>query len=164
MPLNSVHLGMIARLFPSAKVLFALRDPRDVVLSCFRRRLVMSANMAELSTLEGTAGFYDAVMSLAMLYRDRLGLATLDLRHEDMIADFDGEMAKVCEFLGLAWDDAVRGFALDAQARDVKTPSAMQVVRGLNKDGAGQWRRYASQLSPVRPILEPWAERFGYGD
>ncbi len=162
MPLNSVHLGMIARLFPDAKVLFALRDPRDVILSCFRRRLVMTAHMYELSTLPGAAAFYDAVMSLAQLYREKLALPMLDLRHEDMIADFDGETRRICDFLGLAWDEKMRDFAADAKDRDIKTPSAMQVVRGLNPDGAGQWRRFAPQLAPVLPVLAPWVARFGY--
>jgi tetratricopeptide (TPR) repeat protein len=161
-PLNSVHLGMIARLFPKAKILFALRDPRDVVLSCFRRRLVMTANALELSTTAGAAGFYDAVMTLAMLYRDKLPLATLEVKHEDVVADFDGQMRKVCEFLGIAFDPATRDFAAHARDRDIKTPSAGQILRGLNKDGAGQWRRYAAELAPVLPVLAPWVARFGY--
>ena len=162
MPLNSVHLGMVARLFPDAKILFALRDPRDVVLSCFRRRLVMTAHMYELSTLAGAAAFYDAVMRLAALYRDKLGLPTLDLKHEDMIADFDSETRRVCDFLGIEWRDTMRNFAADAKDRDIKTPSAAQVVRGLNKDGAGQWRRFAAPMAPVLPVLAPWAARYGY--
>ena len=162
MPLNSVHQGMIARLFPAARILFALRDPRDVVLSCFRRRLVMTAHMYELSTLDGAAAFYDAVMTLSMLYREKLGLPTLDLKHEDMIADFDGETRRVCDFLGLEWRPSMRNFAADAKDRDIKTPSAMQVVRGLNKDAAGQWRRFAGPLAPILPGLAPWAARFGY--
>jgi tetratricopeptide (TPR) repeat protein len=162
MPLNSVHQGFIARLFPQAKILFALRDPRDVVLSCFRRRLVLSAQAYELSRLDGAAQFYDVVMTLAMLYRDTLGLPTLDLRHEDMIADFDGEMRRACDFLGVGWDARMRDFADHARARDVKTPSALQIVRGLNAEGAGQWRRFADQLEPILPILAPWAARFGY--
>lgn len=164
LPLSSVNQGFIARLFPEAKILFALRDPRDVVLSCFRRRLVMSAHMHELLTLEGTAAFYSAVMDLSEVYRDKLGLPTLMLRHEDMLGDFDGEMRRVCEFLGIAFDAATRDFAAHARDRDIKTPSGVQIVRGLNKDGAGQWRRFAADLAPVLPVLEPWVERFGYKD
>jgi tetratricopeptide (TPR) repeat protein len=162
MPLNSVHQGLIARLFPGAKILFALRDPRDVILSCFRRRLVMSAHMFELSRFEGGAAFYDAVMTLAQLYREKLGLPTLDVRHEDMVADFDGQMRRVCGFIGIPFDDAMRDFAAHARDRDVKTPSANQVVKGLNSEGAGQWRKYRDQFAPVLPVLNPWAERFGY--
>ncbi len=45
LPLNLVFLPLIAKLFPEAKILLALRDPRDVVLSCFRRRFAMNAGM-----------------------------------------------------------------------------------------------------------------------
>ncbi|MBL6939076.1 MAG: sulfotransferase [Alphaproteobacteria bacterium] len=162
MPLNSVHQGLIARLFPGAKILFALRDPRDVILSCFRRRLVMSAHMFELSTFEGATAFYDAVMTLAQFYRDRLGFPTLDIRHEDMVADFDGQMRRVCDFLGVPFDGAMRDFAAHARDRDIKTPSAHQIARGLNSEGAGQWKKYRDQFAPVLPVLNPWAERFGY--
>jgi len=162
MPLNSVHQGLIARLFPGAKILFALRDPRDVILSCFRRRLVMSAHMFELSTFDGAATFYDEVMALAQLYGERLGLPRLDVRHEDMVADFDGQMRRVCDFIGVPFDGAMRGFAAHARERDIKTPSANQVVRGLNSEGAGQWKKYREQFMPVLPVLNPWARRFGY--
>src|SRR3569832_922789 len=163
MPLNTVHQGLISRLFPGAKIILAIRDPRDVIFSCFRRRLVMSAHMLELSRFEGGAAFYDAVMTLAQLYRDRLGLPTLDIRHEDMVADFDGQMRRVCDFIGVPFDDAMRDFAAHARDRDIKTPSANQVIKGLSSEGAGQWRKYREQFAPVLPILNPWAERFGYG-
>ena len=164
MPLNTIHLGLIARLFPAAKILFALRDPRDVVLSCFRRRLVITAHMYEFTRLDSAANFYAAVMDLGQFYRGTLGLSLLDTHHEDLLADFDSEMRRVCDFLGVAFDDAMRDFATKARARDIKTPSGLQVLRGLNKDGAGQWRRYAEQLETVQPILEPWILRFGYKD
>jgi tetratricopeptide (TPR) repeat protein len=162
MPLNTIHLGVIARLFPRAKILFAIRDPRDVVLSCFRRRLVMTAHMYEFTQLAGAARFYDEVMSLAELYRRKLDLAILDLHHESLLDDFDGEVRRLCGFLGLDWDPAMRDFAAAARKRDIKTPSGLQVKRGLNADGAGQWQRYRTQLEPVLPILAPWVTRFGY--
>jgi len=64
-PLNTLKLPLIAKLFPQAKVLFAVRDPRDVVLSCFRRRFKMNPAMYELLSLSGAAGLYDAVMNFA---------------------------------------------------------------------------------------------------
>ena len=162
MPLNTVLLPLIAKLFPGSKILFALRDPRDVVLSCFRRRFGMSAQMYEFLTLKGAAGYYDAVMSLADIYRDLLGLDTQVLRYEDMVADFEGETRKICAFLGLEWDEGMREFAAAARARNVNTPSAAQVARGLYTQGAGQWRAWRAQLQPVLPVLAPWCAKFGY--
>ncbi len=161
MPLHTLALPLIARLFPGARILFALRDPRDVALSCFRRRFQLNSAMYEFLTPERTAAYYDAVMTLGMLYRDRLPLALCEVRHEAVVADFDAEVAKVLAFIGLDWDPAVRGFAARAQAR-ARTPSDLQLVGGLSDAGIGQWRRYERQLTPVRPILDRWAERFGY--
>ena len=162
MPLNTVLLPLIAKLFPQAKILFALRDPRDVVLSCFRRRFGMSAQMYEFLSLGGAARYYDAVMGLGEIYRDLLGLEMHTVKYEDIVRDFEGETARVCSFLGLDWDDGMRDFAARTRARNVNTPSAAQVARGLYTKGAGQWRAYAPQLQPVLPVLAPWCAKFGY--
>ncbi|MBU6296694.1 MAG: sulfotransferase, partial [Alphaproteobacteria bacterium] len=162
MPLNTVLLPLVAKLFPQAKILFALRDPRDVVLSCFRRRFGMSAQMYELLTLEGAARYYDAAMTLGEIYRGLFALDTHVLKYEDMVGDFEGETRKVCAFLGLEWDEGMRGFAEKTRARAVNTPSAAQVARGLYSQGAGQWRAYRRELEPVLPLLKPWCGKFGY--
>jgi tetratricopeptide (TPR) repeat protein len=161
-PWNTLKLPLIAKLFPTAKILFCLRDPRDVVLSCFRRRFLMSAPNYELLTLEGTARLYDATMRLAELYRAKLPLDLLQLRHEDLVADFDNHVQLMCDFLGLEWEDAMRDFAAHAKTRAITTPSSAQVRQGLNREGIGHWRRYREQMAPVLPILQPWVERFDY--
>jgi Tfp pilus assembly protein PilF len=161
LPLHTLALPVIAKLFPDAVVLFALRDPRDVVLSCFRRRFRQNAAMAEFLTLQGAAEYYDAVMSLAGVYRARLPLELLEVRHEAVVAAFDEEVARVLAALGLPWSDAVRGFAARAAARP-RTPSDLQLTGGLSSAGVGQWRRYAAQMAPVLPVIEPWAARWGY--
>jgi tetratricopeptide (TPR) repeat protein len=163
MPLASVALPVVAKLFPNARILFAVRDPRDVVLSCFRRRFGMNPSMYQLLTLDGAAAYYDAVMRLAELYRDILPLPQHVVRYESLVEDFEGTARAACEFLGLEWDPALADFATKARGRGISTPSASQVARGLNRDGQGVWRRYAEQMAPVLPMLEPWVERFGYG-
>jgi tetratricopeptide (TPR) repeat protein len=161
-PMNSLHLPLIARLFPGARILCARRDPRDVVLSCFRRRFLMNRYTYHLLTVEGAARLYGAAMQVADRMEELASLETLAVAHEDLVEDFEREMRKVCRFLGLDWSGALKSFAGRVRSRGVATPSAAQLSRGLNSDGVGQWRRYASQLEPVAPFLEPWVVRFGY--
>ena len=78
-PFNTIRLPLIAKLFPEAKVLFCLRDPRDVVLSCFRRRFALNAANAEFLTLESAARLYDAVMRLAVVYRAKLPVSLIEI-------------------------------------------------------------------------------------
>lgn len=162
MPLASVQLPVVAKLFPNARVLFARRDPRDVVLSCFRRRFGMNPAMYQLLTLEGAAAYYDAVMRLSELYRDLLPLPQHVVRYESLVEDFKGTASAACGFLGIEWDQGLFDFAARARARGISTPSAAQVARGLNREGQGAWRRYAKQMAPVLPLLEPWVRQFGY--
>lgn len=162
MPLASVALPLVAKLFPDAIVLFARRDPRDVVLSCFRRRFGMNAAMYHLLTLEGAAAYYDSVMRLSELYREILPRPQHVVRYESLVEDFEGTARAACEFLGLQWDQDQLDFAAKARSRNIVTPSAAQVVRGINREGKGVWRRYREQMAPVLPVLEPWVHRFGY--
>jgi tetratricopeptide (TPR) repeat protein len=162
MPLASVQLPVVAKLFPSARILFALRDPRDVVLSCFRRRFGMNPAMYQLLTIEGAASFYDAVMRLSELYRGLLPVPRHIVRYESLVEDFEGTARAACAVLGLERHDGRADFAEKARNRGISTPSAAQVARGLNREGQGAWRRYAEQMAPVLPILAPWVERFGY--
>lgn len=163
-PLNTTKLPLIARLFPNAKILFAIRDPRDVVLSCFRRHLLLTDETADLVSLEGTARLYAATMELAAACREKLPLAVHECRYEAMVDAFDETVQAVCTFLGIAWTETMRDFAKHAADRVIRSPSAAQVRRPLYADAVGQWRRYAGQMEPVRPILEPWVRRFGYAE
>ena len=162
MPLNAVFLPLIAKLFPRAKILFALRDPRDVVLSCFRRRFAMNAGMYEFTSLETTTAYYGAVMRLIEVYRQKLALDLAETRHESLVTDFENEARRICDFLGLEFRDQMRAFARRAQGQNIDTPSGAQVARGLSSEGLAQWRRYAVPLSPALPWLAPFVTRFGY--
>ena len=161
-PLNTLKLPLIARLFPQAKILFACRDPRDIVLSCFRHRFRMSAPIYELLTIDGAARYYDAVMRVFMECTRLLPLEFCLVRHEDVVSGFTREMRRVCDFLGLAWDPAMGDFALRTREREALTPSTAQLAKGLNTEGVGHWRRYREQLEAAREILAPWVRQFYY--
>ncbi|WP_293379027.1 sulfotransferase [Phenylobacterium sp.] len=161
-PLNTFKLPLIARLFPQAKILFARRDPRDVVLSCYRRRFAMSGSAYQLLTVPGAAGYYDAAMQIADRMAPAMGAQTHVVRHEDLIADFDRVARAACDAVGIGWTEAMRDFAERVKDRGIATPSAAQLVGGLSAEGVGQWRRYRAQLAPALPRLAPWVERFGY--
>jgi len=161
-PLSSQQLVLVAKLFPDAKVLFMRRDPRDVVLSCFRSSFAMAPATFEFLKLDRAARLYAAVMELCESYREVLGLAWHELHHEKLVDDFDGELEKVCRFIGIDRRPEMRDFAERAKTREIHTRSAPQVRRDLNREGIGQWHNYAGQLKPVLPILRPWVKKLGY--
>ena len=122
----------------------------------------MSAPIFEMLSLQGAARYYDAVMALAVCLTTALKLDMCLVRHEDVVTEFTREMKRVCSYLDLDWVPAMGDFALRTEKRAVSTPSTAQLVRGLNTEGLGQWRRYEAALRPVLPLLEPWVKRFYY--
>jgi tetratricopeptide (TPR) repeat protein len=162
MPLNSVFLPLIAKLFPRAKIILALRDPRDVVLSCLRRRFALNPGMYEFTTLETTASYYASVMRLIETYRGKLALDLVEARHESLVTDFESEARRLCDFLGLSWREEMRGFAGRAATQNIDTPSGAQLAGGLSNAGLAQWRRYGRELTLVLPMLAPFVRQFGY--
>lgn len=161
--LNALKLPLIARLFPNAKILFAGRDPRDVVLSCFRHRFAMSAPTFELLTLEGAARYYVASTEVLVRLTNLLGLDVCLVRHEDMVTAFSREMARICEFLGISWHPAMGDFALRSRERGEPVPGMSQLLCDIDTEGLGGWLHYRPRLEPITPMLEPWVRRFLYG-
>jgi Tfp pilus assembly protein PilF len=162
LPLHTLYLPLIAKLFPRARILLARRDPRDVVVSCFRKRFRPNPLVVEFTDLERTARIYASTMRLAEIYGETLALPVHVHRHEGLIEDLDGSTRAICDFLGMPWDPQMRDFVETANRRDIRTPSAGQVRRGLNRDGVEQWRKYGDTIDAIHPWLDPWVTRFGY--
>ena len=161
-PLTSLKLPMVAKLFPKARVLFALRDPRDVVLSCYRRSFAMNSSMFEFLDIARAARFYDAVMTLCTTYREKLELDWRPTRNEALVDDFEGEARAICKFIGLEWNAQMNDFAQHAMSRTIRTPSSVQVVKGINREGVGVWRHYREEMAPALDTLQHWVETYGY--
>jgi tetratricopeptide (TPR) repeat protein len=161
-PFNTLKLPLILKLFPAAKVIFARRDPREVVLSCFRRRFGFNPSTFQFLDLKATAENYDASMRLAETMRAKLPYSEHILVFEKLIADFETEAKAACAFIGAEWRLELIDFADRAKRGEVASASAAQIARGLYTEGTAHWRRYAAQLAAVEPILAPWVKRYGY--
>jgi Flp pilus assembly protein TadD len=162
LPLNIIFLPLIARVFPDAKIIFVLRDPRDVILSCFQQRFGMNAAMAQFLDLGNAAAYYDLVMSLMEACHARLPLKVHQVRYEDVVADLEEEARALTAFLGLPFEPSMLAFRETAIARDINTPSARQVIEPLYNRSIGRWRRYSEDLAPALPTLNRWSARYGY--
>jgi hypothetical protein len=161
MPFNSVFAGFIPFLFPAARIIFAVRDPRDVVFSCFRRRFGMNSATYEFCTFAGSVRLYCSVMRLYDLTRAKLSLPDLQCRYEDVVRDLPAAVSKICEFIGVDWREDLARFGERAKQRPLSTVSAPQLSQGLY-DGSGSWRDYEQFLASDLAPLAPWIAQFGY--
>jgi hypothetical protein len=161
LPLHSVALPLIARLFPEATIVLSLRDPRDVVLSALRRRAHVTPAAFELLRPADAINYYEAVMELVETCRERLPLTLHEVRHEALVADLQAEVGKVLALAGLEWEPAMANVGGRAAAQ-ARTPADVALARGPGPAPVGQWQRYAEPLAPWLPRLNRWVKRWGY--
>lgn len=161
-PELTMLLPLVARVFPEMKVLFALRDPRDVVISCFSQQLPLNPVSVHYLTLEGTVKKYVKVMQAWQKLRDILRNPWLEVRYEDLVSDLEGQARRVLDFLGLGWDDRVLDYHRRAQTKHVHSPTYEAVTKPVYKSSVARWRNYAGQLEPFLEMLQPYVDAFGY--
>ncbi len=161
-PSPTARLPVWLRVFPELKVLIALRDPRDVVLSCYFQNIPLNSANVNFLTLERLAKHYSDLMGTWLAVREWQGFAWMETRYEDIVADMPGEGRRVTEFLGLAWNPAQERFYEANQSRQLYSPTYRDVTQPVYKRSVARWRAYAQYLAPILPVLEPYCRALGY--
>lgn len=160
--MNTVDLGLINCIFPDAKVVFVMRDPRDVCLSCFMQLMVPTPATVHLLNWKSTADFYAQVMNWWLHIKQQLTLGFIEFRYEDAVAQFEPTYRQVFDFLGLSWDPAVAKFHEHAARKFIASPSRNQVAQPLYSSSVARWKHYASEFAPVAETLRPYVSAFDY--
>jgi Tfp pilus assembly protein PilF len=150
MPANYKYVWLIALLFPKAKIIHCVRDPRDIGLSIFTFRFHGEHGYAhDLADLGWTIAEQHRLMAH---WKRALPVPVLTLRLDDWVKDFDATLARVLDHVDLPPDPACTRF-YDSDSR-VRTVSRAQVKQPVNARGLGRWRRYAQGLAPLIGELE----------
>jgi tetratricopeptide (TPR) repeat protein len=150
------------RLFPETRLLIALRDPRDVVISCFMQYLPLNPNSVCFLTLERTAQRYANDLGIWRKLRELIASPWLEVRYEDTIADLEKEARRALEFLGLPWEPQVLNYRQRLTRKAVGSPTYEAVSQPLHTRAIGRWKNYQKFLEPYLPILQPAIDAFGY--
>lgn len=164
MPLNIVHAALIARVFPEARFLLALRDPCDVCLSCFMQSFELNDWMAVFTDIETTAGLFNDVFNLWHRTARKLALDHHRVRYEDLIQDLRSTASAAIGYLGLEWDEEMAAFHEHAKRRGhLNTPSHSQVTQPVYSHAVQRWKRYGTAMDGAARLLEPSRLSLGYG-
>lgn len=101
-PKNEEHLGEIFALFPSARVIQLVRDPRAVYLSNKRSDAFrMAPDFAAQQWVKSIRYILRHVVKFGV--RDQL----LVVRYEDLVARPDATLRTLCGFIGVGFDEAL---------------------------------------------------------
>jgi hypothetical protein len=148
-PRYTNNLPTLQRLFPHARFLNIVRDPRDVAMARMHqaRRADLAERVAEGTPeraqfiREGGEDWARCVAPIAQFMADRPG-ALHNLKYEDMIGDPAGEARKFFRFLGVRHDDALLAQVANLtsfEAQSGRKPGEEHPTSFLRKGVAGDW-------------------------
>ncbi|BFI97331.1 MAG: tetratricopeptide repeat-containing sulfotransferase family protein [Rhodanobacter sp.] len=154
LPANFLHVGMIHRMLPHAKIIHAMRDPMDSCFSCYAR-LFEAGNLDFSYDLGSTGRYYVRYIELMQHWHRVLPPGTvLDLRYEDMVADTEGQARRLLDYLGLPWDEACLDF--HRNTRVVRTASIAQVRKPIYRSSVARWKHFEAHLAPLLAIVQDY--------
>jgi len=161
-PSPTSRLPVWLRVFPELKVLIALRDPRDVVLSCYFQNIPLNATNVNFLDLNRVAKHYSDLMDIWLMVREWKGFTWLETRYEDMVAGLAQEGRRVTAFLGLEWHADQERFHEKSGRKQLYSPTYQDVTQPVYTRSVARWRAYEKYLEPIFPALERFCRQFGY--
>jgi tetratricopeptide (TPR) repeat protein len=150
MPDNILLVGLIARLFPRARIIWCSRDNRDIALSCYFQMFAPEAQHFSYD-LADCGHRARLVGRLARHWMTLLPSRMIEVNYEALVGDLEGQSRRLIKFLGLGWESACMDF--HRTERPVATVSYWQVRQPLYQSSVGRWRNYEKHLDPLFAAL-----------
>jgi tetratricopeptide (TPR) repeat protein len=144
MPDNYLYLGLIATLFPQAKLIHCRRDPRDVAVSCWSTQF---RHIRWACDPEHIAARFRDYRRLMDHWRQVLPVPLLEVDYEETVADLEGVARRLVAWCGLEWEPACLAF--HETRRPVRTASVTQVRQPLYKKSVARWKHYEHALASL---------------
>jgi tetratricopeptide (TPR) repeat protein len=161
-PALTADIPAICCILPETRFLVALRDPRDVCLSCFMQPAPVVPDTVPWLSLEDTLEHYALLADAWLALKPCVGSAALEVRYEALVENLEAVARGALEFLGVGWDERVLRFNEHAQTRTICSPTYAEVTKPVFKTAVGRWRRYQKYFEPYLERLAPTLRALGY--
>ena len=148
-PLNFSHMGLIAELFPDARIIHMRGDSLDTCLSCYFT--YFHSNQDFSFDLQQLGRFYRLYSCLMDHWSQVMSERFITVDYEDLVRDSEGQSRRVIEYLGLDWDEACA--APHKSKNLMQSASAWQVRQPIYRSSVKRWQRYEKYLQPLRAAL-----------
>ncbi len=161
-PSPTASLRIWLRIFPELRVIIALRDPRDVVISCYFQNIPINPINANFLSLERTALHYCNLMAIWLTVREWEDFAWIESRYEQTVANLESEGARVTQFLGLKWTQRQSEYHINTTTQQVYSPTYHDASRKVYGHSVYRWKDFERHLAPIQQMLAPYCKAFGY--
>lgn len=145
LPFNFMHLGIVALLFPTAKIVHCRRDPLDNCMSCYFTSFAQEVQFAnDLRTL---GRYYSDYRRLMRHWDEVLPINIFTLQYEDLVTRTEPTIGSLLSYCELEWEPACLKF--HETQRGIRTPSRWQVRQPIYRNSVARWRHYEKHIEPL---------------
>jgi hypothetical protein len=155
-PNNFSHVGMISLILPNAKIIDARRKP---MACCFSNFVQLFASGQRFTYgFENIARYYRDYLRVMDHWDEVLPGKVLRVQYEDVVTDFENQVMRILDYLGLEFEQACMKF--HESDRPVRTASSEQVRQPLYSDALEHWRNFEPDLDELKKALGPVLDRY----
>ena len=148
-PLNFRWIGFIKLLFPNAKIIHCLRDPKNNCLSMFKNLFEGGLNFTY--DQEDLVTFYNQYKELMNFWKSMYSSDIHDVKYEDLISNNEQEIKKVIKFCNLSWEESCLTFYKNKTP--IKTMSTAQARKPIYKSSLNAFDKFKSYLTILEKKL-----------
>lgn len=149
LPTNFLYLGLIALLFPNARIIHCRRNPLDVSLSCYFQSFAGDHGYA--CDLNNIAQYYRQYERLMAHWEKVLPVEIHTVDYEEMTKQPETTSKALIEFLDIDWQTSCMEFY--KTKRHVNTASLVQVRQKMYRSSVDRWRHYDKYLHYLKKTL-----------
>ena len=162
LPLNIIDVPIINIIFPEARFITLIRDPRDACISCYKQSFQLNSAMSKFLDIDTTTQFYAEVMGLWNRYKETLPIQYIEIRYEDLVGDIEQNSKNIFGFIDKEWSADVLNFHENAVENYSNTPSYQAVIKPAYKSSINNWKKYEDQLNDYIAPLLPFIDQYSY--
>ena len=144
-PLNFIWLGVIKLIFPNAKIIHCLRNPKDNILSLYKNDFDGKLNFTY--NFDDLYEFYNEYYQLIKFWKQKFPEQIFDAKYEQIIEQPEKQIKELLNFCELDFEKECLKFY--ETKRPIKTVSSNQARQPLYDSSISSYKNYEIFMNDI---------------
>tara|TARA_B110000438_G_scaffold156404_1_gene150020 strand:+ start:330 stop:1886 length:1557 start_codon:yes stop_codon:yes gene_type:complete len=143
LPINFKWIGFIKLIFPNAKIIHCIRNPKDICISIYKNYFT-NRDLNYAYNLDELVFFYNIYDDLMKFWKKQFPESIIEIEYEKLIENPNIEIKKIIKKSDLDWNPECLKYYNNK--RTIKTASDTQARSKIYKKSKDSWKNYEKYL------------------
>jgi tetratricopeptide (TPR) repeat protein len=144
MPQNFLYIGLLAAVFPEAKIIHVKRNPAAVCWANYKQYFV-SKSIGYCYAINDVISYHKLYENLMEFWTNTLSKRIYKLDYELLTVNQENQTRQLIDYLDLDWDE--KCLSPQNNTRGVATASNLQIRKEVYRGSSDQWKKYEPFLN-----------------